>query len=68
MFDKNVIRFATAQEKRQAEQQLAFARLSGADARQKIPCGHDRGIAPERLAQRGNRQDASLRYRCLGGP
>jgi predicted site-specific integrase-resolvase len=33
MFDENVIRFATAQEKRRA---VAFARLSGADARQKI--------------------------------
>jgi len=36
MFDENVVRFATAQEKRRAEEQVAFARLSGADARQKI--------------------------------
>jgi hypothetical protein len=36
MFDENVIRLAAAQEKRRAEEQFAFARLSGADPRLKI--------------------------------
>ena len=39
MSEDNVIRFATAQEKRQAEEQLASARLSGAAVRQKILAG-----------------------------